>query len=229
MLKKIGAFLVGGTTFAAAWIGAIPQILDWYTGFDPEYSIGGLALAIAPTELTDDKVAIYMRAKINNESSDSGCISDLAVLVTSLSGTETRRWFFPTFFVDVGMFMELSKDGVDTSASISGAFSRLYMSASSSIDREIAFMHRPLNGKPESIMKIGDFEPGVYEADIFVAIGDASCMQANSYEKIFDMPISIELTETLRTSLGNGMIITPLPQDRDQDRTKLMNKWPPTH
>ncbi len=222
--KAIGGGIVGLTSVVAAWIGAVPVAVEWFKGFDPRISVGSIAIAKAPTQTADDKVALYLNVRVDNESDDAGCLSDFALRVQNRAGPEETKWFFPVFFVDVKKLVELAKVSVDTSASISGSFSPLYLSKSSSVEREIAFMHLPYSDNPKDIMTVETLKPGLYQVDVFVSAGNLPCMKTAKHQPVFDEPVFLNISEKLIGYIKAGLLVSPASADLNQIREQLMQR-----
>ncbi len=220
--RAVAGVIAGLTTVGAAWIGAIPVVVEWSTGFDPEISVGSIGIAKAPTKTADNKVALYLNVKVDNAGDNAGCLSDFAIRLQNRAGSEETNWFFPVFLVDIKKLVELSNVGVDTSASISGIFSPLYLSAFSSLEREIAFMHSPNNNTSKDIMTVENLKPGLYQVEVFASAGELPCIKTAEYEPVFDDSVSFDISEKLIGYIKTGRFVSPGSTNLDRARKRLM-------
>jgi hypothetical protein len=214
--------LAGVASAGAAWIGGIPQINKWVEGFDPHITIGSIAIAKAPTKIADNKIALFLDVRISNSSNKGGCLSDFAIRLRDIAGSQADKWFFPVFFVDINKFVDQARTGPDTSASIDSSFSAIYMSAASSVEREIAFMHRPHTNEGKDIMTVESLIPSSYQAELLVSTSGLPCVKAANYKLVFDAPIFFKLSESLISEVRKGSLVHPADADLDQRRETLM-------
>ena len=219
------AALAALASAGAAWIGGYPQIYKWLEGFNPHLTIGSIAFAKAPTKITSNKMAIFLNVRSSNSSDKGGCLSDFAIRLRDISGSQADKWFFPVFFVDINKFVEQARTGADTSASIEGSFSTIYMSAASSVEREIAFMHRPPTGEVKDIMAVESLIPGSYQVELLLSAGGLPCGNAANYKRAFDTPIDFKLNENLIGEVKKASLVHPADVDLDQRRETLMRTW----
>ena len=211
-------------TFVVAAIGAVPVLIGLFTGFRPTVTLGAISIATAPTELPDDRLAIYMPVHLNNSSDNAGCILDIGLRVQDRSGASGQRWFFPTFIASVADIAALIRNDGKTSGAISGVFGPIYLPVGSGLEQELVFMHKPYTDESSEIMRTSDLAPGVYDIYVYLSYSDVSCMGEDDHLLILD-ELSVNISVANVRSIQNGTIVSPVGGSIDEKRKTLMDTF----